>query len=359
MPTDATAQLMATQRMDTASRRILRLALGASLCMLFSQVGNWPLSFLAPAVTILLLGTPYPAPSFKGGLNIYLSLVGAVLVGHLLLPFLDNAPEAGLLLLALALFGSFYYTAMGGSSYFGVFLPIGFGFLLSIGSVSIDIYIGLTETVAVSTAVAFAFVWIAHALLPDPPPESSADDHHPSAPKPSQREAIRSALRAFVVVFPVAFLFLCISTSANYIPVMINVVTLGQQSSAVKSHHVGLKLVESTFWGGVGAILAWIILGACPNLAMYTLLTALAGLLYGPGIFKGEGLNAKGGMWSFAFMTMIIILAPALGSEAFGASAAERFWTRQLQFIGVALYGTFAVAAFNALWPGKQERSDA
>ena len=359
MHTDATAQSIAPPGMDTASRRILRLALGASLCMLFSQVADWPLAFLAPAVTIILLGTPYPAPSFKGGLKIYLSLVGAVLFGHLLLPFLDYAPGAGLLLLALGLFGSFYYTAMGGSSLFGVFLPIGFGFLLSIGSVSIDIYTGLTQTVAFSIAVAIAFVWIAHALLPDPPPESSADDHHPSAAKLSQREATRSALRAFVVVFPVAFLFLCVSTSANYIPVMINVVTLGQQSSAIKSHHVGLKLVESTFWGGVGAILAWIILSACPNLAMYTLLIALAGLLYGPGIFKGEGLNAKGGMWSFAFMTMIIILAPALGSDASGASAAERFWTRQLQFMGVALYGTFAVAAFNALWPAKQERSDA
>ena len=30
-----------------------------------------------------------------------------------------------------------------------------------------------------------------------------------------------------------------------------------------------------------------------------------------------------------------------------------------VQINKVALYGTFAVAAFNALWPGKQERSDA
>jgi len=357
MLTDAAVQVIANPVMDTSSRRILCLALGTSLCLLFSQVIDWPLSFLAPAVTIMLLGTHYPAPSFKEGLNIFLSLMGAMLVGHLLLPFLDHAPEAGLLLLALVLFGSFYYTEMGGSSLFGFFLPIGFSFFLSVGSVSIDLYISFTETVAISTAVGIAFVWIAHALLPAPPPESSTDDHHPSSPKPSQREAIRGALCALVVVFPVAFLFLCISSSANYIPVMVYVVTLGQQSSAVKSYHVGLKLVESTFWGGVGAIIAWIILSACPNLAMYTLLIALAALLYGPRIFKGEGLNSDGDMWSFAFWTMFIILAPTVGSAAWETSAAERFWTRQLQFMGVALYGTFAVAGFNAIWPGKQERS--
>jgi len=343
--------------MDTASRRILCLALGTSLCLLFSQVIDWPLSFLAPAVTIMLLGTDYPAPSFKEGLNIFLSLMGAILVGHLLLPFLDNAPEAGLPLLALVLFGSFYYTAMGGSSLFGFFLPIGFGFFLSVGSVSIDLYISFTETVAISTAAGIAFVWIAHALLPAPPPDSSIEGHHPSSSKPSQREAIRSALRALVVVFPVAFLFLCISTSANYIPVMVYVVTLAQQSSAVTSYHIGFSLVKSTFWGGVGAIIAWTILSACPNLAMYILLIALAGLLYGPGIFKGEGLNSDGDMWSFAFWTMFIILAPTVGSAAWETSAAERFWARQLQFMGVAFYGTFAVAVFNVIWPGKQVHS--
>jgi len=359
MPTDATAQLIANPGMDIASRRILRLVLGVALSMLFSQVINWPLSFVAPVFTIMLLSLPYPAPSLKGGLNFLLTLIGALLAGHLLLPFLDHAPMAGLLLLALALFGSFYYTAMGGSGLTGTFLILGMTFLVSVGSLSIDGYIALTKGLAIGASVGIAFVWVAHALLPDPPPESSPANHHPSSPKPNQLEAIRSALRAFVVVFPVAFLCLCISTSGSYIVVMIKVATLGQQASADKSRGAGRQMIESTVWGGVGAIIAWIILSACPNLAMYTLLIALAGLLYGPEIFKGEGMHPKGGMWSYAFITMIIVLAPAVGSSASGTSAVGRFWARQLQFLGVALYGTFIVAAFNALWPGKQERSDA
>ena len=98
MPTDATAQLIANPGMDTASRRILRLALGVSLCMLFSQVVNWQLSFVAPVFTIILLSLPYPAPSLKSGLNFVLTLVVALFSSKYFLPFLDHAPMAGLLL---------------------------------------------------------------------------------------------------------------------------------------------------------------------------------------------------------------------------------------------------------------------
>ncbi len=143
MLTDATAQLIAKPGLDTASRRILRLALGMALSMLFSQAVNWPLAFLAPVFTLILLGLPYPAPSFTGGLNFVLTLLVALCASHLFLPFLDHAPMAGLLLLALGLFGSFYYTAMGGSALTGSFVTIGLTLLVAIGSVNVDAYIGV------------------------------------------------------------------------------------------------------------------------------------------------------------------------------------------------------------------------
>lgn len=345
--------------MDIASRRILRLTLGVSLCMLFSQVVNWQLSFVAPVFAIILLSLPYPAPSLKGGLNFVLTLVVALFASRYLLPFLDHAPMVGLLLLALCLFGSFYYTAMGGSALTGTFITVGLTLLVTIGSVSIDAYIGIIKAASFGGAVGLAFVWLAHALLPDPPPESSAAGHHHASPTPERQAAVRSALRAMLIVFPVALLFLCWSASASYIVVIIKVATLGQQATLDDTQNAGRKMVESTVWGGVGAIIAWVVLGACPNLAMYTLLTALAGLLYGTGVFKGEGMHPKAGMWYYAFLTMIIILAPTVGGAASGKGAAGGFWLRQMYFLALALYSSFAVAAFDAFWPGKQNGSAA
>mgnify|MGYP000299541529 CR=1 FL=1 len=38
-----------------AARRILRLSLGTACCLLFSQMVAWPLSFIAPVLTLALL----------------------------------------------------------------------------------------------------------------------------------------------------------------------------------------------------------------------------------------------------------------------------------------------------------------
>ena len=46
-----------------ASLRILRLALGTSLSLCFSQAMAWDMSFIAPIFTMFLLATPMPAPS--------------------------------------------------------------------------------------------------------------------------------------------------------------------------------------------------------------------------------------------------------------------------------------------------------
>lgn len=358
MPTDTAAPPILFSASNTANRRTLRLALGVSLSMFVSQVVNWPLSFLAPVFTLVLLGLPYPAPSIKGGLNFVLTLMVAVFASHQLLPFLDHAPMAGLFLLALCLFGSFYYTAMGGSTLTGTFITLGLTLLVTIGSVNIDAYVGITRGAVLGASVGLAFVWVAHALLPDPPSEHSSSGHHSASPKPDRPAAVRNALRSLVIVLPVALLFLIWSASTSYVVVIIKVASLGQQATVDNTHGAGRKMIESTAWGGVGAIVAWTVLEACPILPMYTLLIALAGLLYGKGIFKGEGMHPKGGMWSYAFLTMIIILAPTVGGGASGKSAASGFWFRQWYFLALTLYSSFAVTAFDAFWPRKQSYSE-
>lgn len=349
MPTDSTGSL--------AARRILRLALGTALSLWFSQAFPWMLSFIAPIFTLLLLGLPLPPPGPRKGVAFVLVLVLPILVGSaLLLPFLTWLRPAGVLLAALALFHTFWFTARGGSPLLGQLLTVGLAIVLAVGSVSLDLVPAITLGVAQGAVVGLLFVWIAHALLPDPPADPALAARQPPAPAPVAPEtARRNALRALVVVLPVAVWILFSPDSLGYLVVMIKVSTMGQQASATHSRDMGRDLLESTFWGGLGAIVGWQLLSLWPSLTFYTLLIALAGLLYGRGMFRGAGLHPRAPVWSYAFLTLLVLLAPAVMDVLGGSDAGTAFWTRLWLIAIVALYGTLAVAAFDAFWPARTQ----
>ena len=88
-----------------------------------------------------------------------------------------------------------------------------------------------------------------------------------------------------------------------------------------------------------------------PSLTIYFLLIALACLLAGPRIFQGPGMHPKGSTWSYAILTMIILLAPAVMDGPFADGASSAFYTRLFLFLFIAVYGSVAVAVFDAFWP--------
>ena len=71
-------------------------------------------------------------------------------------------------------------------------------------------------------------------------------------------------------------------------------------------------------------------------------------------IFKESGRHEKGEMATFAFLTMIIILAPSLLDGLAGSDATSSFYSRLFMFIGIAIYGSLAVIIFDAFMPHKQ-----
>ena len=137
---------------------------------------------------------------------------------------------------------------------------------------------------------------------------------------------------------------------------MIKVASMGQQANARTSRSMGMDQLESTFWGGVGAVVAWQIMSIWPSLLMFCLLIALAGLLYGARVFQGAGMHPRGGMWSYAFLTMIILITPAVMDSQGGSNAGAAFYTRLMLFVLIAIYGTISVAVFDAFWPAKKGR---
>jgi hypothetical protein len=357
MPTEAAGSPDLAATHPAAARRILRLALGTSLCLFFSQAVAWPLSFIAPVLTMFILALPLPPPGLKKSIVFVVALVAPMIIGGLiLLPFLEHMRLVGMLLVALGLFHTFYFTARGGNPVIGTFMTLGLTLIVTIGSISSVVMMMLVQGLAVCAAVGLIFVAIAHALLPDLPPDPAmAAMKKPAPPKPDASKAARRALRSLAIVFPMAVAFLFMSGSPAYTVVMIKVATMGQQASVDDSHAMGRSLLESTLWGGLGAIAAWNIMSIWPSLVLYTVLIALAALIYGRWIFRGPAVHPKFQMVSYAYLTMIVILAPALLDGAGGSAAGAAFWSRMQLFVLIAVYGTLAVRVFDALWPARQD----
>jgi hypothetical protein len=169
--------------------------------------------------------------------------------------------------------------------------------------------------------------------------------------KPAAAAARRGALRSLVIVLPVVILLLYSSSSAGYIAVMIKVASMSQQVCTSKTREAAVSLLLSTLIGGIAALACWTILGMWPLLTLYTLLVALAGLLMGRRIFIGNGMHARAATWSYAYLTMIVILAPAVMDSLTGSSAGVAFRDRLLMFAGATVYGVLAVYVFDAFWP--------
>jgi hypothetical protein len=253
----------------------------------------------------------------------------------------------------LALFHTFYLTSRGGPAMIGTLLTIGITLIVAIGSVNAAVLTAIVQGLAAGALTGMAFVWIAHALLPDSrlPAVQIAKASTAQTSKPAPGTAMRLAVRAWLVVLPIAVLFLFSSASTSYVVVMIKVATMGQQSESSDAKNMARSLIESTLWGGVGAIAVWQLLSLWPSLFFYSLLIAIAALLYGRGIFAGSGMHPRASMWSYAFLTMVVLIAPAVLDSASGAAAGAAFWTRLVLIGATAVYGSLAVIVFDAFWP--------
>jgi hypothetical protein len=285
-------------------------------------------------------------------LGFVLVLGASSYAGVLLLPFLQYARWVGIGLFVVALFHTFYFTAKGGSAVLGTFMTLGLTLVAAVGSVSTVAMVEIAKWLTICAVWAMGFVWLAHALIPDPPSSAGLPGKKPPpTARPDLENARLRALRSMLIVLPVALVFFFSSASASYLIAMVKVATMGQQANLDSSRTVGRSMLLSTLIGGIGAILAWQILSIWPSLVIYTLVLLLFALLVGPKIFQGAGMHPKGSMWSYAYLTLIIVLAPAV-TDGFGSDgASSAFYSRLFLFIVIAIYGSTAVAVFDAFWP--------
>ena len=360
MPTSAAPHAIVPVGENIASTRILRLAFGTALSLWVSQAVGWTMSFIAPVITLFLLALPLSQPKPKIFLLVVVALTVSVYGSFLFLPFLVHQELVGLLLLSLALFHAFYFTARGGAAVVGTFATMGLALTVAVGTVSIDALLGVASGLVVGAAVGALIALVSHLVIREepqtapvkPPAETSA-----SGQTVDLARARHSAMRSLAVVFPILLWFMMSGGSAANLAVMIKVSAMGQEVSRQSTRKAARSLVFSTVAGGLAAILAWQALSAWPSLTLYVLLVALAGLFFGWRIFEGRGLREHADTWTYAFLTMIVVLAPAVLDSDFGSAAGARFYDRLFMFGWATLYAVVAVYVFDAFW-GRPEDED-
>jgi hypothetical protein len=320
MPTDVASP--AAPGLGIANTRVLRLAFGTALSLWISQAVGWSISYIAPVITMFLLAMPIARPKAKFFVVVVLAIVVSVYGSFLFLPLLLYQKAVGFLLLALA--------------------------------VSVDALLAIAAGLTIGTIVGAFVAFLSHVIIPDPPLDNSAAAQGDTPATIPLAIARRNAMRALTIVLPITLWFLVSVASASNMAVMIKVAAMGQEAANQKAGDAAKSLIMSTLIGGIGATVAWNVLRIWPSLTLYTLLIAFAGLIFGPRIFAGRGLQPNGPTWSYAFLTMIVVLAPAVLDGDFGSSADVRFYDRLLMFVWATLYGVGAIYLFEAFWPQRK-----
>ena len=335
-----------------ADRRITRMAFGTAIALFVSQAVAWPVSFLMPILVAVILGLPLPRLNAKQTIGFIIALAVPLWGCLLLLPLLKYQPLVGFALLFFAIFGSFLFSANGGSKAFGAFLTMGLAVVTAIGSDSVALAVIVAQATTVNAIIALLFVHLAHILFPDHPFEGKMP--MPPAPeKPDRAEALRSAWRSTAIVLPVVIFFLLIEGSSAYLVVMIKVATMGQQAENDRTRNVARSLLASTIIGGIGAVIIWELMKIWPSIIPYTLLIALGGLIMGQRMFKGLGPHPAIETWSYAYITMILLIAPAVTDGLTSSAAGAAFFDRFMIIVFATIYGVAAVSLFDALWRSK------
>ena len=303
---------------------------------------------------MFLLALPLSQPRPKIFVLVVIALTFTIYGSFVFLPLLLHQELVGLLLLSLGLFHAFYFSARGGNPVVATLITVGLALTVAVGTVSVDALLGVAGGLVIGALVGAAVAFVSHLAIPDKqklaPAKARADASSDTLEEPDLAKARHSAMRSLAVVFPVLLWFLLSGASAANMAVMIKVAAMGQEVSRQSTRAAARSLVASTLVGGLAAVIAWQVLSAWPSLTMYVLLVALAGLYFGQRIFSGQGLQENADTWTYAFLTMIVVLAPAVLDSDFGSAAGARFYDRLFMFGWATLYAVVAVYVFDAFW---------
>jgi len=295
---------------DVTAMRVLRFAFGVTFACALAYGINWPLSFLMPVFTALILAMPLPKPSIKASFKNMMSTLKAFIIGLAFSLFFLQYPIVYLLALALILFHLYYYLNRGGSFWFTLMSMIAILVLPMIANTNEGLAIGFSVGFVYSSWLTIAMIWLAHFFFPDP-----NFTHFPVKPKYSNtysKFAAQNALKSTLVVFPIAAVFISYSLS-DYLLVMVFSALFILKPDLAEGKEAGKNSLLSTLLGGIFACIFYWLIVAVPQFNFYLLLLFATALFFGRHIFSGSSM-AK--YYSSGFIALLVIVNSAMSADS-------------------------------------------
>lgn len=319
-------------------RKGLRVAFAVSIGFTAAVFSGAIVPFLGPlfAAQFLLASTRPMPPGKTVGAALVILVTGIAML--LLTNWLGDRPAPFLLLLGLVYFACFaaQSTGKGGPA---VFLVLVVAIIVPLlGILNKGLAGSILSILVTGVLSGTALMWLAHAILPEPPAPDVEE-----APAAGQPPAMLRALANTAILL--ASVVICLTsdnlTAAAVIP--ITVASLLGQLDVTAGARAAFGLVLVNLFGGLLASVAYSVLMLRPNLLSIFIIVLVVALVLG-----GRAAARSADAPVFAGALTIFLILFGLGVSPLPGSAAESFSTRIL-YVGVALLYALLLAA--VLWP--------
>jgi hypothetical protein len=297
-------------KQDVNKIRQLRFAFGVTISAGFAYGINWPLAFLLPVFTSMLLALPLPKPSLHASLKNMLNTLKAFALGLAFSLFFLQYPVAYLLMLGLVLFHLYYYLNRGGSFWLTLMSILAILILPMMANSNEGLAISFSAGFVYSSWLTIAMIWLMHFLFPDP--QATAFPEMKKFAGGYNKLAAQLALKSTLVTFPIAALFITYGLT-DYMLVMIFSAIFILKPELTAGKEAGKNSLISTLLGGFYAWFFYWLIVAVPIFHFYLLLLLATALFFATNIFSQKP-TAK--YYSSAFIAMLVVVNSSMGAGA-------------------------------------------
>ena len=352
MSTEATSKIPSLKAwlqeiaQDQTSVRVIRFATGVTISVALAYGIEWPLSFLLPVLTSVLLSLPLPMPSLQAGLRNMLHTLSAFGLGLIFSLFFLQYPLAYILMLGFALFHLYYYLNRGGSFWLTLMSMIAILLLPMLANTHEGLATGLSLGFVYTSWLTVIMVWVSHLLVPDP--KTSKLPPMPGFLPGYSPVAAQTAFKSTVIIFPLASLFIIFNLT-DFLLVMIFSAIFILKPEMSKGKEAGQNSLISTVLGGVCAWVFYWLIVAVPEYHFYIILMLLTTLIFAMNIFSTKP-GAK--YYGSALIALLILVN---GSMAEGSEFTVLFAMRIILIVLAVLYIVTALKILDSYWPLKLE----
>lgn len=333
---------------DLQRARILRFSLGVSVAAAVAFAFQWPLFFLAPALTVFLLAHPPPGPpghaAWRLGIAILVSFALGLVFAHILLPY----PLVYVTFLSLALLRINYWVHLGGVRTHALLALIAILLLpmMTLKHQNLASGMLLSLSFLASTGLAALAFLAATVLVPDPAGCNTM--LHSSHSKPADPYAAKiAAIKSTLVLLPITVLFLSRGWASELL-ILIFVAIFSLSPQAASSRAEGSKFVTANLIGGAATLLFYWLMVAVPEYHFFVVLMMLATLAFGSMIFSPGPL---GGFMMPACIALMVLIG---GSMTEHTGYMDNILIRIVFISLAAIYVVFALAVWDRVIAGKQ-----